>query len=448
MDLSTILWKLAAILGLILANAFFVGAEFAFVSVRRTRIDQLVEEGNAAARLIRKAMDEPTRFISSTQLGITLASLGLGWLGEPTLSQLLEPVFSALHPVLGAATETISVILSFLVITYLLIVLGELAPKTIGLHQAERVVLLVAWPIDWFSRLMSPFIWLLNHSSGVLLGWFGLRASKAAHLVHSEEELKMLVQASHEGGVLEAEEQALLNKAFEFSDKTVDEVMVPRPDMKCLPAEASFDEILQLAAESHHTRLPVYEDNVDHIIGFVHVKDLLSRLKEGSALIARDLVRPILAVPENKSIADLLTDFRRQHTPVAIVIDEFGGTAGMVTSEDCLEELVGELADEFQAEAGPEIERQPDGSILLDGRVAIDEINERFGLELPSEEFNTIAGLVFGAIGHTPEVADEVSIGGVRFRVEATNGRRATLIRMIPPETPPEEAPVTPPEKG
>lgn len=444
MDVSTILWKLMAVFGLIAANAFFVAAEFAFVSVRRTRIDQLVEEGNGTAKLVRKAMDEPTRFISATQLGITLASLGLGWVGEPTLSQLLEPLFSALHPVLGAATDTVSILLSFLLITYLLIVLGELAPKTIGLHQAEKVVLLVAWPIDWFSRLMSPFIWLLNQSSGLLLGWFGLRASKVAHLVHSEEELKMLVQASHEGGVLEADEQALLNKAFEFADKTVDEVMVPRPDMRCVEAGATFDEILQLAADSHHTRLPVYEDNVDHIIGFVHVKDLLSRLKEGSGLIARDLVRPILAVPENKSIADLLADFRRQHTPVAIVIDEFGGTAGMVTSEDCLEELVGELADEFQEEERPEIERQPDGTVLMDGRVAIDAINERFGLGLPSEEFNTIAGLVFGEIGHTPEVGDEVEVGGVRFRVEATNGRRATLIRMIPPPEAPQEEPGEP----
>lgn len=438
MDPSTIAWKLAAIIGLILTNAFFVAAEFAFVSVRRTRIDQLVEEGNGTARLIRRAMEDPTRFISSTQLGITLASLGLGWLGEPTLSLLLEPMFASLGPLAGTATETLSVILSFLLITYLLIVLGELAPKTIGLHQAERVVFLVAWPIDWFSRLMSPFIWLLNQSSGVFLGWFGLRGSKVAHLVHSEEELKMLVQASHEGGVLEAEEQALLNKAFEFADKTVDEVMVPRPDMKCLPAKASFDEILQLAADSHHTRLPVYEENVDHIIGFVHVKDLLSRLKESEDLKARDLVRPILAVPENKSIADLLADFRRQHTPVAIVIDEFGGTAGMVTSEDCLEELVGELADEFQEEVGPEIASQPDGTVLLDGRAAIDAINDRFGLELPSTEFNTIAGLVFGEIGHTPEVGDEVSLGGQCFRVEATNGRRATLLRMspLPPEEP------------
>ncbi|HEY9855436.1 MAG TPA: hemolysin family protein [Stenomitos sp.] len=440
MDLSGLLGKLFGVVALILFNAFFVAAEFSFVSVRRTRIDQLVEEGNSTAKLVRKAMDEPTRFISTTQLGITLASLGLGWIGEPTLSEILEPLFKSLGPLTGAATNTLSVILSFAIISYLLMVLGELAPKTLGLHQAEKVILMVAWPIEWFYFLFRPFIWLLNRSSSVLLGWFGLRVSKAAHLVHSEEELKMLVQASHEGGVLEAEEQALLNKAFEFSDKTVDEVMVPRPDMKCLPAEASFEEILQLAAESHHTRLPVYEENVDHIIGFVHVKDLLTRLKEGSGLIARDLVRPILAVPENKSIADLLTDFRRQHTPVAIVIDEFGGTAGMVTSEDCIEELVGELADEFQEETGPEIERQPDGSVLLDGRVAIDEINERFGLDLPSEEFNTIAGLVFGEIGHTPEVGDEVRVGDMCFRVEATNGRRATLIRMIPsPPAPPEE---------
>lgn len=431
MDIALTFWQLLAVVLLIFANALFVGAEFAFVSVRRTRIEQLVEEGNASAKMVQRLLTDPSRFISSTQLGITLASLGLGWLGEPALSKLLEPAFHVLGAFAGTASHTLSVICSFVLITYILIVLGELVPKTLGLHHAERIALLVVWPIEGFYLLFRPFIWLLDGSSSLLLGWFGFKVSKAAHLVHSEEELKMLVQASHEGGVLEADEQALLNKAFEFSDKSVDAVMIPRPDMLCIPAEATFEEILALAASSHHTRLPVYEGNVDHIIGFAHAKDLLERLGQGQGVTARDLIRPILMVPENKPVADMLKDFRRHHTQVAIVIDEFGGTAGMVTSKDLLEELVGEMSDEFEV-AGPHCESHTDGTVTFDGRVPIDEINERFGLDLPGDEFNTIAGLVFGEIGHTPEVGDELEMRGRRFRVEATNGRRATLIRMFP----------------
>jgi CBS domain containing-hemolysin-like protein len=425
---------LMAVVLLVAANAFFVAAEFSFVSVRKTRIEQLSDEGHTAARRVRQAFEDPTRFISSTQLGITLASLGLGWLGEPTLARFLEPLFGFWgHSV---AVHTAAIALSFILISYLLMVLGELAPKTLGLHHSERLILFAIWPIEAFYWLFRPFIWLLNGSSRVLLGVFGLKATKAVHLVHSEEELKMLVQASHEGGVLEAEERALVNRAFEFSDKTVDEVMVPRPDMVCVAADAPFSEIVHLAGRSLHTRIPVYEGNVDHIIGFVHAKDLLARFDQAARLTARDLARPVLAVPETRSIAEMLKDFRRQRTQMAIVIDEFGGTAGMVTSEDILEELVGEISDEF-GPPGPRIEQLSDGTVSLDGRVGIDQINERFDLQLPEDEFNTIAGLVFGAIGHTPEVGDEVTVGQARFRVEATNGRRATLLRMsrlAPPE--------------
>lgn len=437
MDMAQSFWQLLTVAFLILANALFVGAEFAFVSVRRTRIEQLVEEGNASAKLVQRLLADPSRFISSTQLGITLASLGLGWLGEPTLSKLIEPAFHMLGAFAGPLSHTLSIICSFVLITYILIVLGELVPKTLGLHHAERVALLTVWPIEGFYWIFKPFIWVLDGSSSIFLGWFGFRVSKMAHLVHSEEELKMLVQASHEGGVLEADERALLNNAFEFSDKTVDAVMIPRPDMLCVPAAATFEEIVTLAATSHRTRLPVYEGNVDHIVGFVHAKDLLTRLVKGADVSARDLMRPILTVPENKPVADMLKDFRRHHTQVAIVIDEFGGTAGMVTAKDLLEELVGEMSDEFEV-AGPLFESLPDGTVTFDGRVQIEEINERFGLDLPSDDFNTIAGLVFGAIGHTPEVGDEVGIVGRRFRVDATNGRRATQIRMLPTSTAPD----------
>jgi len=433
MDGSSHLFSdLLIVAGLVLATAFCVAAEYAFVSVRRTRIDQLSDEGNAAARRVKKALEEPTRFISSTQLGITLASLGLGAMGEQTLAHILEKAFHPLFALLPAAAErTITLLLSFGVISYVLMVLGELAPKTLGLHQAERVVLFCVYPIELFYQVFRPFIWFLNRSSAIFLGLFGLHVQKAVHLVHSEEELKMLVQASHEGGVLEADEQALLHKAFEFADKTVDEVMVPRLEIQCVPVSARLQEVLALAGACHHTRFPVYEGSVDHIVGVVHVKDLLGRLGEAETVEARAVMRPVLAVPENKSISDMLTEFRRRRTQVAIVIDEFGGTAGLVTMEDLMEQLVGEISDEFEVGAS-DVEPQVDGSYLIDGRVNIDRLNERFALDLPDDEFNTIAGLVFGEIGHTPEVGDEIRVGKALFRVEATNGRRATRIRLLP----------------
>ncbi|MEB3188435.1 MAG: hemolysin family protein [bacterium] len=433
MDGSSHLFSdLLIVAGLVLATAFCVAAEYAFVSVRRTRIDQLSDEGNAAARRVKKALEEPTRFISSTQLGITLASLGLGAMGEQTLAHILEKAFHPLFALLPAAAErTITLVLSFGVISYVLMVLGELAPKTLGLHQAERVVLFCVYPIELFYQVFRPFIWFLNRSSAIFLGLFGLHVQKAVHLVHSEEELKMLVQASHEGGVLEADEQALLHKAFEFADKTVDEVMVPRLEIQCVPVSARLQEVLALAGACHHTRFPVYEGSVDQIVGVVHVKDLLGRLSEAETLEAREVMRPVLAVPENKSISDMLTEFRRRRTQVAIVIDEFGGTAGLVTMEDLMEQLVGEISDEFEVGAS-DVEPQADGSYLIDGRVNIDRLNERFALDLPDDEFNTIAGLVFGEIGHTPEVGDEIRVGKALFRVEATNGRRATRIRLLP----------------
>ena len=435
MNVAHLVWQLLTVFLLILANAFFVAAEFSFVSVRRTRIDQLAEEGNPSAKQVRRLLDDPTRFLSSTQLGVTLASLGLGWLGEPVLARLIDPALKFLGSVAGPAAHTISIIVSFSLISYFLMVLGELVPKTLGLNQAERIVLIIVWMIEGFYWVFRPFIGLLNVSARLLLGIFGLKVSKMGHMVHSEEELKMLVQASHEGGAIEADEQALLKKAFDFSDTTVDEVMIPRPDMLGVSADASFEEIVALTATSHHTRLPVYEGDIDHIVGFVHVKDLLERLAQGAGANARTIMRPILMVPEKRSIADMLKDFRRHHTQVAIVIDEFGGTAGMVTSKDLLEELVGEISDEFDI-GGPLFETLPDGTVTFDGRTPIDDINERFGLDLPADEFNTIAGLIFGEIGHTPEVGDEVELKDRRFRVEATNGRRATLIRMFPASSP------------
>ena len=432
---SHLFTDLLIVAGLVLATAFCVAAEYAFVSVRRTRVDQLADEGNAAARRVKKALEEPTRFISSTQLGITLASLGLGAMGEQTLAHILEGLFHPIFSLLPAAAEhTITLVLSFGVISYILMVLGELAPKTLGLHHAERVVLVCVYPIEVFYQIFRPFIWFLNRSSAVFLGLFGLHVQKAVHLVHSEEELKMLVQASHEGGVLEADEQALLHKAFDFADKTVDEVMVPRLEIKCVPVTVRLSEVLALAGACHHTRFPVFEGSVDHIVGVVHIKDVLGRLAEADSLEARAVMRPVLAVPENKSISDMLTEFRRRRTQVAIIIDEFGGTAGLVTMEDLMEQLVGEIADEFEVDV-TEVERQGDGSYLIDGRASIDRLNERFALELPDDEFNTLAGLVFGEIGHTPEEGDEIHIGKALFRVEATNGRRATRIRMVPDRT-------------
>ncbi|HET7010033.1 MAG TPA: hemolysin family protein [Anaerolineales bacterium] len=423
---------------LVLANAFFVAAEFALVSVRGTRLAELTAQGNRAAAWAQRAASDPDRFIAATQLGITLASLGLGWLGEPALGHLLEPVLEFFPAdVAQRWARPISAGLAFAVITFLHVVVGELAPKSIALQNPERTALLVARPTVWTERLFLPAIWLLNGAGNGLLKLLGIRPAPAHQRVHSVEELKMIVTASAEEGVVEGEEEEMVHAVFDFGDTLVRQVMVPRTEMVAVPAEARLEELIPVAVQHRYTKLPVYEGSLDHVIGVVHLKDLLRALQARApgTRTARDLMRETIFVPETAHVGILLARFRRRRQHLAVVLDEYGGTAGVVTLEDLVEEIVGKVGSPFDVE--PDFQSLPDGTVLVDGLTPIEEINQRFQLDLQDPHYDTLAGFILGRLGRVAQVGDAVTADGASLRVEAMDGLRIARVSFTPPTSNP-----------
>jgi CBS domain containing-hemolysin-like protein len=421
---------LVGVVVLVLANAFFVAAEFSLVSVRGTRIRELAEQGSRPARWAERAIARPDRFIAATQLGITLASLGLGWIGEPALSHLLQPII-ALFPgtMEDEVSHTLSAGLAFAVITFLHVVVGELMPKSVALQDPEKTALAVARPTVWTAWIFHPAIVVLNGAGNAMLRAIGIRPAEGHRLVHSVEELKMLVSASAEGGVVEDEEEQMLRAVFDFGDTLVRQVMVPRTEMAALPAEASLDEIVRLAGEQTVSKFPVYEGSLDHIVGVVHVKDLLRLWPNGKAdgTTARQLMRETIYVPETTHVSTLLARFRRRRQHLAIVLDEYGGTAGVVTLADLVEEIVGEISDPFDE---PEIQPLPDGTALIDGLTPIAQVNEQFALGLDDPHYDTLAGYLLGRLGRLAQVGDKVTVDGGELRVEAMDGLRIARVSL------------------
>jgi CBS domain containing-hemolysin-like protein len=418
--------ELLAVVLIVAANGFFVAAEYGLVTVRRTRLQELDAQGSRSARRVLRLLEAPPRFISSIQLGVTLSSLGLGAIGEPVVSGLLKRPLDLLpqswHT--GVA-ETISVILAFTILTYFHVVMGEIVPKSFTLGHPERVALLSAGPISAFHAVFRPFIWVLVRSSAAVLRWFGVTAGTGLALVHSEEELKMLVTASREKGVLEEDEQEMLHKVFEFADKDAVDVMVPRPDVVAVRVDLPVPEMLRLVLAHPFTRYPVYEGELDDIVGVLHVRDLFSALHERGLqnLDVRSVLRDAIMVPETKPLDELLAEFQRTSNHLAIVVDEYGSVEGLVTLEDLLEEIVGEIGDEFDLpDAG--VRRLGRGRVRIGGSFPIDDFNERFGKHLPEDDYHTVGGFVFGELGRVPKVGDSVTFEDARFDVSATDGPR------------------------
>jgi len=438
------LLKLLVVAVLVLANGFFVMAEFSLVSVRRTRIEELVAHGNATARVVSKAVNNPDRFIAATQLGITIASLGLGWIGEPALAHLLQPLIEGLPGTWQTTTShSLAIGLGFVIITFLHVVVGELAPKSIALQNPERASLIVARPILWTERLFAPFIWALNGAGNALLRMLGIQPASGHQLVHSAEEIRMLVAASAQVGAIETNEHEMVEAIFDFRETVARQVMIPRTEMICLPADATLEQVSALAAETMLTKFPVYEDDLDHIIGVLHIKDLVKAMHTGQNLETpvRNMVRETIFLPESIRVDDLLAKFRQRRQHIAILLDEYAGTAGLVTLEDLMEELVGDVQDVFDRPE-PHIRRVSETSALVDGLVMIEEVNEAFGLNLHDLNYDTIAGYVLGRLGRIGAVGDVVEAisGGrrLRFRVEAMDGLRIALLTLdIVKPTPP-----------
>jgi CBS domain containing-hemolysin-like protein len=428
-------FRLIAVLALVFANGFFVAAEFALVTVRKTRIDQMIAEGHRRARTVRRALTDPDSYIAATQLGITMASLGLGWIGEPALAHLFEPAFVKILPPQGAAVSahTLAIAIAFAIITALHIVLGELAPKTIALQHPEQTSLWVAKPTELFMRGFWPFISLLNGMGRAAVNALGLRPPSGHSLVHSEEELKMLVTASQEAGVLEEQEEQMLHRVFGFGDLTAGQVMLPRTEMVSLPVDATLSDVIAAVTSVPHTRFAVYRENEDDIVGVVHIKELF-----GAATSPREefdlavLAREALTVPETIKADDLLAEMQRRRTHHAIVIDEYGGTAGMVTFDGLMSHIVGE-SGEAPDHGTPRIVTLADGSALLDGLTLVRDVNERFGLEIDEDVYTTVGGFVLGRLGRQARLGDRIDIGDRTLRVEALDGLRVARVFLSRP---------------
>jgi magnesium and cobalt exporter, CNNM family len=411
----TFVLELLALAGLILLNAFFVAAEYGLVTSRRTRIMELEHEGNRGARAVLRITSDPPRFISAMQLGVTISSLAIGALGEQVLAHQFDSVMASF----------LAVALALLIVTYLHVVIGELVPKGIALGHPERTALAVSAPVRGFFIAFRPLIWLLQASSAVLLRALGLEPPGAEHEAHSEAELRMLLSSSAEQGEIEHEEQEMLYKVFDFADKEVSDVMVPRPDVVAISIELPAEEALKAVLESPFTRYPVYRGSLDDVVGVLHIRDLIEALHDRGivSVDVESLVRPAYMVPETKDLGALLTEFRRTNQHMAIVIDEYGSMEGIVTLEDLLEEIVGEIEDEFDL-PDETVERIDDDTIRIDGTFPIDDFNEQFHCDLPHEDYHTMAGFVFGLLGRGAELGDEVSHDGLDFRVDAIEGQR------------------------
>src|SRR5215471_456566 len=418
----TLALLLIAVAALILLNGYFVAAEYALVTARRTRLQELANEGSRRARLVLTITGDPPRFIAAMQLGVTATSLAIGALGEPVLHHVFNTVLASV----------LAWVFAYLILTFLHVVIGELMPKGIALAYSERVALAVSAPVRGFFVVFKPLIWVLQRSSDFGLRTLGLEPPTGEGSVLSEAELKMLLSRSTDEGEIEHEEREMLYNVFDFADKEVSDVMVPRPEVVALAIDMPPEECLKAAVESPYTRYPVYRGSLDEIVGVLHVRDLFRAAEEAGGIAqveVEPLLRPAHIVPETKDLAALLREFRRTKEHMAVVVDEYGAMEGIVTLEDLLEEIVGEIEDEFDL-PDESVEQVGDNRIRIHGTFTIDDFNEEFHVDLPQEDYNTVGGFVFGELGHAPHEGDTVEFDGLRFTVFETEGNRIERLEI------------------
>ncbi len=414
----SVLWSSIAVLLLVLGNAYFVAAEYSLVTARRSRLSDLAELGSRRARLAVRLLDDPVRFIATSQLGVTAFSILIGAVGEPLIAEIFSPYIAA----------GVSFAIAILIVTYLHVVIGELVPKSLALATREKLVLQLVVPLEGFYIATKPIIWVMQSSADAIVRLFGVDPKDPAGSSHTEHEIRMLVAQAPE---IEEAEQELIYKAFDFADKEVHEVMVPKPEMVAISVDMPPDEALAAVIDSPFTRYPVYRGSVDEILGILHVRDLFKALYgDGIENVQiEEILRPAYFVPETKDLAALLAEFRRTNQHMAIVVDEYGATEGIVTLENVLEEIVGEIEDEYDL-PDEDFERLDEHRILVDGTFPIDDFNEEFHQELPQEDYHTVAGFVFGELGRAPETGDEVVWDGLRFAVVETEGPRIEKLEV------------------
>jgi putative hemolysin len=434
-----LIWSFILILVLVALNGFFVGVEFAAVASRRARIDVLAGDGNSSASIVKGWLESPAtrdRLIAGAQLGITIVSLALGAIGENTFEALIDPLFQNLElPInmqfLAPLFTALPLILSLIIVTSLHVVLGEQVPKVATLHAPERFALLFAQPMRAFSVVFRWFISILDWATRHTLKLIGLQMSGEHLTVYTVDELRMILDVSEDAGIIKAPDRVMLDAVFDLENLHVRQVMIPRTEIIAVEADAPLDEIIATVTHSRYTKLPVYEDSLDQVLGVVHVKDMLEMMlsPECEECTARDLSRETIFVPETTSVSYLLQQLRDHRQHIAIVLDEYGGTAGLVTLEDLLEEIVGEVSDPFDS-LTPEIQTMPDGSALIDGLALIEDVNESLELELDDPHYDTIAGYILGRLGRMAKTGDFIEDDGVRIKVESMDGMRIAKVSL------------------
>lgn len=421
--------KLLSAFVFVAINAFFVAAEFSIVKIRRSRLEEIQAHGNKKAKLAIQVTSSLDSYLSATQLGITLASLALGWIGEPALAIIIDPLFGHWLKDDPILMHSVSIATAFTIITLLHVVFGELVPKSIAIQKTESAVMLVVRPLYLFAKIFKPIIYIFDHLAAFALKLIGIQPAHESDLVHSEEEIKLIAGASQRGGIIDKTESEIIKNAVDFSDKIAREIMVPRQDMECLYLENSYDENLDIVKQTNHTRYPVCDEDKDNIIGMIHLRDIL--MKEGEKDITK-MLREVLFVPESISVSEVLHTMKKRHIHMAIVIDEYGGTSGLISLEDVLEELVGDIQDEHDTADDVYEKRLEDGSFEFLGMTLLDEAMEYMGLRtLDEHEEDTIGGYVFGLLARKPKVGDVVDCPLCRFEILEIDGFRVKKVKAF-----------------
>ena len=421
------LGRLSAIVILVLLNGFFVGAEFALVRSRRNRLEAMVRTGDRLARVALRASSNISGLLPASQLGVTLSSLALGWVAQSAMTDVLATLPDGAEI---PARLTIAAIIAFAAASYVHVVFGELVPKAAALNHPERLAKWLVPPLVLFAGLSRPLVWIINRTSNFMLRLFGLHALPGEDSVHSPDELRILVEQAQEGGAIEAQDADMIDAVLEFSEKNASDVMTPRTEVAAFALDASLDDVLATVEDKGYSRYPVYEDSIDNIVGLILTKDILiEAVRRRDSFSLQAVMRPVHMVPGSREVEDVLADFKRLKEHMAVVLDEFGGTAGVVTMEDLLEEIVGEILDEYDDPAEKPVQTRG-GETLVPGSTHITDLNERFGLEVPDEDYTTIGGYVFGTLGRLPANGDRVTAGGAIFTVREMDGRRIETLAV------------------
>lgn len=421
--------KLFAAFVFVAINAFFVAAEFSIVKIRRSRLEEIEAHGNKKAKLAIKITSSLDSYLSATQLGITLASLALGWIGEPALAVIIDPLFGHWLKDDPILMHSVSIATAFTIITLLHVVFGELVPKSIAIQKTETAVMLVVRPLYLFAQIFRPIIYIFDHLAALALKLIGIQPAHDSDLVHSEEEIKLIAGASQRGGIIDKTESEIIKNAVDFSDKIAREIMVPRQDMECLYLENTYEENFDIVKQSNHTRYPVCDEDKDNIVGMIHLRDIL--MNEDEKDITK-MLREVLFVPESLSVSEVLHTMKRRRIHMAIVIDEYGGTSGLISMEDVLEELVGDIQDEHDTADDVYEKRLEDGSFEFLGMTLLDEAMEYMGLRtLDEHEEDTIGGYVFGLLARKPKVGDVVDCPLCSFEILEIDGFRVKKVKAF-----------------